>query len=452
MSNSSELIEALNQVAKEKGIDKEVIFEAIETSLISACKKNFGTSQNVRVDMDRKTGVVKVYAQRTVSEEVSDPNLHISVQEARKKDINYEIGDIVETEVTPKNFGRISAQTAKQVVVQKFREAERDILFNEYVAKEREVITGIIQHSEKKNIVVALGKIDAFLPTNEQMPGEIYRFNDRKKLYVLEVKRSSKGPIINLSRTHPELVKRLFEQESPEIHDGIVEIKSVAREPGSRTKIAVFSKNPDVDAIGACVGHNGYRVNVVVSELNGEKIDVILWDSDPRKYIVSALSPSRILAISVNTEARTARVLVPDNQLSLVIGKEGQNVRLAARLTGFKIDIKSESNGASLMSPQDYLFTNEKPEPTPFNKFNEADEDEYEEVFDEDENGEAEFDESAYSDLNESEYSDMSDYEADQSDEEDYEHEDDNEEGAEDDSEVDEDLVGVSDLDENYEN
>ncbi len=369
MSKTNELIEALNQVAKEKGIDKELIFEAIETSLISACKKHFGSSQNVRVDMNRATGAVKVFSQRIVVTEVTDIHNQIKLEDARKLNPNYELMDCVETEVTPRDFGRISAQTAKQVVVQKFREAERDILFNEYITKEKEVVTGIIQRSEKKNIIVALGKIDAVLPANEQIQGETYRFNERKKFYVTEVKRSSKGPVINLSRTHPELVKKLLEQEVPEINDGIVEIRSVAREAGSRTKIAVHSKDKDIDPIGSCVGHNGHRINVVVKELGGEKIDVISWSDDPKSYIVSALSPAQVLAIKISGE-RSAKVLVPDNQLSLVIGKEGQNVRLAAKLTGFKIDIRSESAGEDFVEPEDYLQP-----PKQNNRNNYADED-----------------------------------------------------------------------------
>ncbi len=339
----AEFIDALNQIEKEKGIDKEIIFEAIETSLVSACKKNFGTSQNVKVVIDRESGNVEVFAQKEVVEEVEDTQIHISLEDAKKIDPNYELGDLVDFVVTPKNFGRISAQTAKQVVVQKFREAEREILFNQYIDKEKDIVTGIVQRKERKNIIVQLGKIDALMPPNEQIPGEEYVFADRVKVYVVEVKQTTKGPQIYVSRTHPELVKRLFEQEVPEVHDGIVEIKSIAREAGSRTKIAVYSKDPNVDAVGACVGQNGYRVNVIVSELNGEKIDIINWSEDPKKYIAAALSPSKVIDVAVNEEEQSAKIVVPDHQLSLAIGKEGQNARLSAKLTGWKIDIKSES-------------------------------------------------------------------------------------------------------------
>lgn len=338
-----EFIEALSQIEKEKGIDKEIIFEAIETSLISACKKNFGTSQNIKVVIDRETGNVGCFAQKEVVEVVEDEMLQLSLEQAKEINPFFTVGDVVDIEVTPKNFGRISAQTAKQVVVQKFREAEREILFNQYITKEKDIITGIVQRKERKNVIVQLGKIDAILAPNEQMPGEEYNFMDRIKVYVLEVKQTTKAPQIYISRTHPELVKRLFEQEVPEVHDGTVEIKSIAREAGSRTKIAVYSKNENVDALGACVGQNGYRVNVIVSELNGEKIDVINWSADPKEFIAAALSPSKVLAVAINEESQSAKIVVPDHQLSLAIGKEGQNARLSAKLTGWRIDIKSET-------------------------------------------------------------------------------------------------------------
>ena len=341
--DSAEFMEALREIVKEKGIDEEVIYEAIETSLVSACKKNFGTSQNVKVVMDRETGNIEVYAQKDVVEEVEDPMLQVSLEEAKAINPVYQIGDVVDFVVTPKNFGRISAQTAKQVVVQKFREAEREILFNQYISKEKEVVIGIVQRTEKKNVIVQLGKIDAILAPNEQIPGEQYRFMDRVKVYVVEVKQTTKGPQIFVSRTHPELVKRLFEQEVPEVFDGTVEIKSIAREAGSRTKIAVYSKDPNVDAVGACVGQNGYRVNVIVNELCGAKIDIVNWSEDPKEFIAAALSPSKVLAVAINPNEQSARIVVPDHQLSLAIGKEGQNARLSAKLTGWRIDIKSES-------------------------------------------------------------------------------------------------------------
>lgn len=357
MDNGNELIEALKQIEKEKGIDKEIIFEAIESSLVTACKKNFGTSQNVKVIINRETGNVQVCAQKTIVDEVKDENLEISIDQAKKISLNYVLGDKVDVVITPKNFGRISAQTAKQVVVQKFREAEREILYNEFRSKEREIITGIVQRRERKNIIIALGKTDAILAPNEQIPREEYTFNERIKVYVVEVKQTTKGPQITVSRTHPELVKRLFEQEVPEVFDGTVEIKSIAREAGSRTKLAVYSKNLDVDAVGSCVGQNGYRVNIIVNELKGEKIDIINWSDDPKQFIASALSPSNVLAVVINEEEHSAKVVVPNHQLSLAIGKEGQNARLAARLTGWRIDIKSESQAreTGFVNDEDYF-------------------------------------------------------------------------------------------------
>jgi len=341
--DKAEFIEALNIIEKEKGIDKEIIFEAIETSLVTACKKNFGTSQNIKVDINRETGEVTVFAQKEIVDEVEDPALQMSLKEAQAVNPSYKVGDIFNEIVTPRDFGRISAQTAKQVVVQKFREAEREILYNQYITKEKDIVTGIVQRKEKKNVIVQLGKIDAILAPSEQIAGEEYNFQDRIKFYVLEVKQTTKGPQIYVSRTHPELVKRLFEQEVPEVHDGLVEIKSIAREAGSRTKIAVYSKDPNVDAVGACVGQNGYRVNVIVNELHGEKIDIINWNEDPRDFIAAALSPSKVVAVAINADEQSAKIVVPDHQLSLAIGKEGQNARLSAKLTGWRIDIKSES-------------------------------------------------------------------------------------------------------------
>jgi len=339
----AEFMDALNLIEKEKGIDKEIIFEAIEASLVSACKKNFGSGQNIKVVIDRETGNVACYAQKTVTDEIKDEQNEILLAAARVLNPNYTVGDVVDLEVTPRDFGRISAQTAKQVVVQKFREAEREILYNQYITKEREVVTSIVQRRDRRNIIVQMGKIDAVLASNEQIPGEQYNFMDRLKVYVLEVKQTTKGPQIFVSRTHPELVKRLFEQEVPEVFDGTVEIKSIAREAGSRTKIAVYSKDKNVDALGACVGQNGYRVNVIVKELGGEKIDVINWSDDPKEFIAAALSPSKVLAVALNAEEQSAKIVVPDHQLSLAIGKEGQNARLSAKLTGWRIDIKSET-------------------------------------------------------------------------------------------------------------
>jgi len=340
---SSDLIHALEQLEKEKGIDKEVIIEAIEAALISAYKRNFGTSQNVRVSVDRQTGEFKVYALKRVTSNPQNEFLEISIENAKKIDPELDENDMAEVEVTPKKFGRIAAQTAKQVVVQRLREAERGIIFDEFSNKEDEIVTGIVQRTEKKNVIIDLGKTEAILAPSEQIPGEEYNFNDRIKVYIIEVKKTTKGPQILVSRTHPGLIKRLFELEVPEIHEGVVEIKSISREPGSRTKIAVYSKDENVDPVGACVGQKGTRVQAIVDELRGEKIDIIKWSSDPKEYISSSLSPAKVVHVEINEEEKSAKVTVPDFQLSLAIGKEGQNARLAAKLTGWKIDIKSES-------------------------------------------------------------------------------------------------------------
>jgi len=340
---SAELILALEQLEKEKGIKKEIIIEAIEAALISAYKKNFGSAMNVKVNIDRITGDVKVFGLRKVAEVPDMDQMDISVDEAAKLNPTLAVGDIAEMEVTPRSFGRIAAQTAKQVVVQKLREAERGIIYDEFYNKESDIVTGIIQRIEKRNVIVDLGKTEAVLAPTEQTPGEEYRFNERLKSYIVEVKKTTKGPQIMISRTHPGLVKRLFELEVPEIHEGVVEIKSISREPGSRTKIAVFSRDENVDPVGACVGQKGTRVQAIVDELRGEKIDIIKWSNDPKEYISSSLSPAKVVRVDANEEEKAARVIVPDYQLSLAIGKEGQNARLAAKLTGWKIDIKSES-------------------------------------------------------------------------------------------------------------
>ena len=338
-----ELIEALNQIEKEKDISKDILLEALENSLVAACKNNFGRADNIKVNIDRKTGEVGVYAMKEVVEEVTDPVMQISLAQAKMKDPINELGDFVGVEVTPKNFGRIAAQKAKQVVVQKIREEERKVLYTQYSSKEKDIVTGIVQRYVGNNVSINLGKADAILSENEQVRGEVFRPTDRIKLYVLEVKDTTKGPRISVSRTHPELVKRLFEAEVTEIQDGTVEIMSIAREAGSRTKMAVWSNNPDVDAVGACVGMNGARVNAIVRELRDEKIDIINWSDDPARLIENALSPAKVVSVMVDEYEKSARVIVPDYQLSLAIGKEGQNARLAAKLTGFKIDIKSES-------------------------------------------------------------------------------------------------------------
>lgn len=343
--DAKELIEALNQLEKEKGISKDILLEAIENSLIAACKNNFGKADNIKVTIDRETGEVVVLAEKKVVGEVEDPVEEISLAEAAIKfpTAKYEIGDTVNIEVTPKNFGRIAAQKAKQVVVQKIREEERKAIFNQYYEKEKEVVTGVVQRSHGNNISINLGKCEAILLESEQIRSEVYRPNDRIKVYVMEVKESTKGPRITVSRSHPDLVKRLFEAEVTEIRDGIVEIKALSRDPGSRSKMAVKSYDANVDPIGACVGVNGSRINAVVNELRGEKIDIVHWSDVPEVLIENALSPAKVVSVEVDAEERTAQVIVPDYQLSLAIGREGQNARLAARLTGYKIDIKSES-------------------------------------------------------------------------------------------------------------
>lgn len=349
---NAEFMQAFEQLGKEKGIAPEVLFDAIEAALISAYKRNFGSAQNVRVSLDRNTGEIHVYARKNVVEEVSDPRLELSLKEAKAIDPRYEVEDVVELEVTPKNFGRIAAQTAKQVVVQRIREAERGMIYEEFSNRESDIVTGIVQRIEQKNVYIDLGKAEAVLAPSEQIPDEIYKHGDRLKTYIVEVKKTTKGPQILVSRTHPGLLKRLFELEVPEIHDGVVELKSVAREPGLRSKIAVYSRDETVDPVGSCVGHKGMRVQTIVNELKGEKIDIVKWNADPAKYIANALSPARVISVEVHEAEKMSRVVVPDYQLSLAIGKEGQNARLAAKLTGWKIDIKSESQAAqSSISP-----------------------------------------------------------------------------------------------------
>ena len=344
-ADRTELIEALNAIEKEKQVSKDIILEAIENSLLAACKNQFGKSENIRVNIDRETGEVKGFADYEVVEDdmIEDDALQIGITEAKlrfRDDV--EVGEKVSTEVTPKNFGRIAAQKAKQVVVQKIREEERKVLYVQYLEKEREVITGIVQRYSGKNVCINLGRVDAILMESEQVRGEHFRPTEHIKLYVVEVKDTPKGPRITVSRSHPEFVKRLFEEEVTEIQDGIVTIESIAREAGSRTKIAVSTVDPNVDAVGACVGMNGSRVNAIVNELRGEKIDIVNWSDMPEIFIENALSPAVVMDVSIDEYEKTARVIVPENQLSLAIGKEGQNARLAAKLTGYKIDIKCE--------------------------------------------------------------------------------------------------------------
>lgn len=352
---NTEFIEALEQIAQEKGIAKEVLLETIEAALISAYKKNFGSMQNVRVSIDRENGEVKVFSRKDIVEEVLDDRTDVTLAMAQKIDPRYVVGDILEQEVTPKDFGRIAAQTAKQVVVQRIREAERNLVYEEFRNREGDIITGIVQRQEQKNVFIDLGKIEAVLGTTEQIPDEVYKMGDRLKTYVVEVKKTTKGPQVVVSRTHPGLLKRLFELEVPEIYDGVVEIKSTAREAGYRSKIAVYSKNDDVDPIGACVGPKGSRVQTIVTELKGEKIDIVKWDINPAKFVANALSPSKVVSVDIDEGEKIARVVVPDHQLSLAIGKEGQNARLSAKLTNWKIDIKSETQAGKKEETEEAL-------------------------------------------------------------------------------------------------
>ena len=354
MNANKELLEALNQIEKEKDISKEILLEAIENSLLAACKNQYGKADNIKVQINRETGAFNVYAEKEIVEEVEDDVLQITLAEAKLKFPRKKlaVGDIINIEVTPKNFGRIAAQKAKQVVVQKIREEERKSLYNTYFTKERDIVTGIVQRYQGNNICINLGKADAILTENEQIKGEYFRPTERVKLYVLKVEDTTRGPRITVSRTHPELVKRLFEAEVTEVKDGTVEIKSISREAGARTKMAVYSNDPNVDPVGACVGVNGARVNAIVDELRGEKIDIINWSEDPATLIENALSPAKVVSVEVDPEEKSARVIVPDYQLSLAIGREGQNARLAARLTGYKIDIKSESQAGAYYQEQ----------------------------------------------------------------------------------------------------
>ena len=353
---NTELLEALNVLEKEKSISKDTLLEAIEQSLIQACKNHFGKADNIKVNIDPQTCEFGVFAEKTVVEEVLDPVLEISLEDAKKMNSQYDLGDTVNVEIKSKEFGRIATQNAKNVILQKIREEERKVIFNQYYGKEKDVVTGIVQRSLGKNYSINLGKADAILSENEQVKTEVFQPTERIKVYIVEVKDTPKGPKIMVSRTHPELVKRLFEAEVTEVKDGTVEIKSIAREAGSRTKIAVWSNDPDVDPVGACVGMNGARVNAIVEELRGEKIDIINWSDNPALLIENALSPAKVISVLADPDAKTAKVIVPDYQLSLAIGKEGQNARLAARLTGYKIDIKSETQAIeSGELPENYM-------------------------------------------------------------------------------------------------
>ena len=376
---NNELLEALTILEQEKNISKETLLEAIENSLLTACKNHFGKADNIKVNIDPETCEFHVLAEKTVVEKVEDDVTEISLANARMIDSEYNLGDVVNVEVKSKEFGRIATQNAKNVILQKIREEERKAIYSEYYSMEKDVVTGIVQRYVGKNISINLGKADAILTENEQVKGEVFKPTERIKVYILEVKSTPKGPKIMVSRTHPELVKRLFESEVTEVKDGIVEIKSIAREAGSRTKIAVYSNDPDVDPVGACVGMNGARVNAIVSELRGEKIDIINWNENPAMLIENALSPAKVISVIADGEEKSAKVVVPDYQLSLAIGKEGQNARLAARLTGFKIDIKSETQARESGEFMDYEID-----------YEDYDE-EYEEGYEEENTGDGEF-------------------------------------------------------------
>lgn len=345
---NKELLEALDLLEKEKNISKDTLLEAIENSLLTACKNHFGKADNIKVIINPGTCDYSVYAEKEVVDQVEDPLLQISLAEAKMIAPKFDLGDIVQIPIKSKEFGRIATQNAKNVILQKIREEERKVLYNEYYSMEKDVVTGVVQRYLGKNVSINLGKVDAILNESEQVKGEIFKPTERIKLYILEVKDTPKGPRISVSRTHPDLVKRLFESEVTEVKDGTVEIRGIAREAGSRTKIAVSSGDSNVDPVGACVGMNGARVNSIVNELRGEKIDIINWDENPAYLIENALSPAKVICVVADEEAREAQVIVPDYQLSLAIGKEGQNARLAARLTGYKIDIKSETQAREL--------------------------------------------------------------------------------------------------------
>lgn len=366
--SGKEFLQTLKELAYEKGIDEELLFETIEAALISAYRRNFGAAQNVRISLSRETGAFHVFAIKTVVDEVESDVTEIGLAQARAINPDYVVGDVVEIEMTPANFGRIAAQTAKQVVMQRLREAERGIVYEEYMNRSSEIVTGIVQRVEGHNVFVDIGRAEAVLMATEQLPNETYNYGDTVRAYIIEVKRTSRGPQIMLSRTHPGLLKKLFELQVPEIQEGVVEIRSIAREAGSRSKVAVWSSEERVDPIGACVGPHYMRVQAVVDELAGEKIDIVKWSDDPATYIANSLNPAKVISVAVNEAEKISRVVVPDYQLSLAIGKEGQNARLAAKLTGWKIDIKSETqareaeqdDGAPTDAPSEDQAANEE--------------------------------------------------------------------------------------------
>ena len=345
--DSKELIVAMEELEKEKGINKDYLLESIETALVTAYKRNFDSVENVKITMDKETGEIHVYAEKDIvekPEDIEDTRLQITLEEARKLDSKLQVGDKAEIELVPKNFGRIAAGTAKQVIIQKIREASRNFLFDEFNERKGEIVSGIVQKSDGGIVVLDLGKLEGIMPIKEQIPTEKYKVNDKIRAYVLDVERGAKGaPQVIISRAHPDFVRKLFELEIPEIYEGVIEIKSVSRDPGNRSKVAVYSPNENIDPVGSCVGQKGIRIQNIINELNGEKIDVIEWSEDPAIFISAALLPAQVMAVDIKEEERFAQVIVQDDQLSLAIGKMGQNARLAARLTNWKIDIKSES-------------------------------------------------------------------------------------------------------------
>ena len=344
------IIEVLAEIEKEKGISQDILIEAIESAVASAYKKNYGAKNDIEVNMNKDTGAIKVFNKKVVVKKVSNPSNEISIDELKLSDKDkdqYKIGDIIFIEITPREFGRIAAQTAKQVIVQKIREAERKLIYETYIDKERDIVTGIVQRIENRNVIMDLGRAEALLLPNEQIRNEEYCKGKRMKVYILEVRKTSKGPKILTSRTHPELLKRLFELEVPEIHEGLVEIKSIAREAGKRSKVAVYSRDEKVDPVGACIGDKGSRIKAIMAELKEEKIDIVRWSDDEKTFIANSLSPAKVLAVDLLEKERKAIVVVADQQLSLAIGKEGQNARLAAKLTNWKIDIKKETSQAN---------------------------------------------------------------------------------------------------------
>lgn len=361
--DSTELIIAMEDLEKENGIPKDYLLESIETALVTAYKRNFDSAENVKVIMDKVTGEIHVYAEKDVVEIVENPQLQINLEDAKKINKNLEVGDKAEVEIIPKNFGRIAAQTAKQVIVQKIREVSRNVLFNEFNERKGEIVSGIVQKSDGGVAVLDLGKLEGIMPVKEQVPTEKYRVNDKIRAYILDVERGMKGaPQVIVSRTSAEFVRKLFELEIPEIYEGVIEIKSVSRDPGSRSKIAVYSPNENIDPVGSCVGQKGIRIQNIINELHGEKIDVIEWNEDPSIFISAALLPAQVMAVDIKEDEKFAQVIVPDDQLSLAIGKSGQNARLAAKLTNWKIDIKSESQFREIMMQAQSEQENEKNE------------------------------------------------------------------------------------------